>query len=298
VRTKVLNGNSHASVEAQVGAQLRSSGTAHYLTQPQSDHALTDEAGSRHTSVSRRQQLAAAQRQIDKLLKLNTLIKEESALLAESLANARRFAYHDALTGLPNRRLLLDHFNGAVARAKRQHNQVALLFLDLDNFKGINDALGHSAADKLLQQVASRLKACIRGSDTACRYGGDELVVLLPDIERRDQAVAATEKIRTQLAALYVIDGTKVRITVSIGMATWPIDGEDCDELLRAADFAMYRDKGRSTTAQQVHEAALEASGHRANGNGSTKERGRTNGRTNGQSAQTRSRANVDRATE
>ncbi|MEX2123741.1 MAG: GGDEF domain-containing protein [Woeseia sp.] len=262
-------------------------------------------AGSRKTPASRQQQLATALRKIERLLKLYLALKEETALLAKALGKARRFALYDELTGLPNRRLLQDHFNEAVARAKRQHNQVVLLFLDLDNFKGINDALGHSAADRLLQQVASRLQACIRGSDTACRYGGDELVVLLPDIERRDQALSATEKIRAQLATPYVIDGTAIKMTASIGMATWPIDGKDYLGLLKSADMAMYRDKGRCAVAPSSPEGALEASRHLANGNGngSTKECGRTNGRTtntrtNGQSTQTRSQANVDRATE
>ena len=197
----------------------------------------------------REQRLSAALQQIDELLKLTTLLKAESALLAESLAKAHRFAYHDPLTGLPNRRLLEDHFDQAAALARRKHNYVVLLFLDLDGFKNINDAIGHTAADRLLQQVASRLSSCVRSSDTACRYGGDELVVLLPDIDRQYQAIAVSEKIRSQLALPYVIDGTPIRATASLGMATFPTDGTDCFELIRSADLAMYREKARRTKA-------------------------------------------------
>jgi diguanylate cyclase (GGDEF)-like protein len=225
--TRSLNGNA-MNITAQVGAPQRRDNGAERLKNP---------AGTR------RQQLEAARREIDALLMLNKLLKEESALLAESLANARRFAFHDELTGLPNRRLLHDHFAEAVARAKRQGNQIVLLFVDLDDFKSINDAFGHFSADGLLQQVAARLVACIRRSDTACRYGGDELIILLPDVETPVQAIAAAEKIRVELAAPYDVEGMPVRMTASIGMATWPIDGKDCMALIKAADAAMYREK-------------------------------------------------------
>lgn len=202
------------------------------------------------TAGTRGRQLIAALRKIDALLKLNMALEKEAALLAESLERTRRFAYHDELTGLPNRRLLFDHFNEAVSRAKRQHSQLALLFLDLDNFKGINDTVGHVAADRLLQQVALRLGASIRGSDTACRYGGDELVTLLTDIQSSDDAIAATDKLRAELTKPYDVDGTLVRVTVSIGTATWPLDGKDCLALIKAADTAMYREKRRLAVAQ------------------------------------------------
>ena len=249
--TKVLNGHSHGSVETHVGANRV--GTESYAPPPQSNRALPERAGSRPVPGTRLDQSSAAQRQIDALLKLNALLKEETALLAASLTTACRFAFHDELTNLPNRRLLQDHFDLAAAQGKRHHKQVLLLFLDLDGFKDINDVHGHSTGDRLLQQVASRLTACIRSSDTACRYGGDEFVVLLPDVESRDQAIAVTTKIRAQLALPYAIDGTPIRVTASIGMATYPIDGEDCRELIKAADMAMYRDKGRGVEPASKH---------------------------------------------
>lgn len=281
MRTKAHNGNGRAD------AQGRRRGTGPYITEPQPAGATSSLA-----LESRRQQLGAALRQIDKLLKLNKLLKEEKDLLANSLTSARQFAFHDELTDLPNRRLLQDHFDLAVAQATRQHKQVVLLFLDLDGFKDVNDANGHAIADRLLQQVGMRLKACIRGSDTACRYGGDEFVVLLPDVESRDQAIAASEKIRAQLAMPYFIDGAPLRMTASIGIATYPVDGKSFDELIQAADFAMYRNKAGT------HGAALPAppdtdleARHRSTEHHPTEEHGLTSG----QSIQTGSPATVHR---
>jgi diguanylate cyclase (GGDEF)-like protein len=240
--TKSVNGNGVASASRVGTGQYRHNGAAS-LSQLNGDAVIKSTAGTH------RQQLEAARRQIDSLVKLVMVLREQSVLLTESLASAHRFAFHDELTNLPNRRLLKDRFKMAVARAKRKHSKVVLLLLDLDNFKGINDTVGHLAADRLLQQVASRLTACIRGSDTACRFGGDELVIVLPEIETPDDAIATIEKIRAELATPYEIDGMPVRITVSIGMATWPIDGKDCPALLKVADVAMYREKRRCLVA-------------------------------------------------
>lgn len=217
-----------------------------------------DETGPVVSSALREQQLAAAQRQINALLLETAALKHELAQHAESLAKANRFAFHDELTGLPNRRLLKDHFDQAVAHAIRQHDQVLLLFLDLDKFKGINDRFGHLTADRLLKQVALRLTSCIRSSDTACRYGGDEFVLLLPDISGRQQAIAARNKVAAQLAVPYVIDHVPIYLTASIGTSIYPVDGHEYDELLRVADSNMYRRKsaGDVDDAQNV---AMEA---------------------------------------
>jgi diguanylate cyclase (GGDEF)-like protein len=129
---------------------------------------------------------------------------------------------------------------------------VALVFLDLDGFKAINDALGHAAGDNLLQQVAARLTACIRASDTASRYGGDEFVVLLPEFEGCRCVVAAAEKIRAHVARPYVIDGIEIKITASIGMAVSPLDGEGYSDLMQVSDLAMYHDKARRPAPPSV----------------------------------------------
>jgi diguanylate cyclase (GGDEF)-like protein len=212
------------------------------------DTYLTRSATSAHAdiglaSASEPPTRAEAVRQNGALLKLNRALTEELALLTEALAKANRCAFHDELTGLPNRRLLLDHFEMAVARAARKHNHVALLFIDLDGFKNINDSFGHLAADSLLQQVAARLASCIRSYDTACRYGGDEFVVLLPHIDCHEQAIAAQHKIVARLSSPYLIDRTPVKMTASTGLALYPIDGQNCTELLKVADHAVYHRK-------------------------------------------------------
>lgn len=172
-------------------------------------------------------------------------LEQEVARLRRAVADERRYAYFDALTGLPNRRLLMDRFNQALARSARLHSQMALLFLDLDGFKATNDALGHAAGDQLLLQVARRLNVCIRASDTACRFGGDEFVVLLAQIENQDRAQLVARKIRTAIAKPYLLQEQVVRVTTSIGMAVYPADGCNYVELIDRSDVAMYFDKAR-----------------------------------------------------
>lgn len=223
----------------------RQADTTARAPQPGAVRALPSTAELYRALGATQRRLGAALRQIDALLIQDSLMKQEVVLLEEVAWKAREFAYHDELTGLPNRRLLRDHFDQAVARGARRHNQVAVLLLDLDGFKRINDALGHAAGDGLLQQVAMRLVRCIRTSDTACRLGGDEFLILLPELEGAECAVAAAEKIRAHLAMPFLIDGIAIKITTSIGIAIYPVDGEEYSELIRRADHAMYRDKAR-----------------------------------------------------
>ena len=256
--SRTLNGSKHAAVAKQPRAQY---------PWDAADEVIPDAGGSAPprwveafpdtTKVSRalaatEQKLAAALLRIDALQRQDALLEQQVVVLAKAVAKARRFAYHDELTGLPNRYLIVDRFNQAVARAARQDKQVALLFLDLDGFKSVNDSLGHPAGDGLLQQVATRLAACIRTSDTACRYGGDEFVVLLPDLDGREGAVAAAEKVRTHLEMPYVVDGTTIKITMSVGMAIYPVDGSRCSDLMRVSDRAMYVNKARGPAEPSV----------------------------------------------
>jgi len=155
---------------------------------------------------------------------------------------ARDLAHHDALTGLPNRRLLDDRIAQAFAAARRSRERVALMLLDLDRFKPINDTYGHEAGDAVLKTVAARLKGCVRESDTVARVGGDEFVVMLPMRAAQD-AVRVADKILAALAEPIRVAGHEVRIGVSIGISAFPEDSVDKDDLLKYADRAMYHVK-------------------------------------------------------
>jgi diguanylate cyclase (GGDEF)-like protein/PAS domain S-box-containing protein len=157
-------------------------------------------------------------------------------------------AQHDPLTDLPNRSLLTQRLTQAIALAGRHHRQLAVMFLDLDHFKNVNDTLGHATGDKLLQSFAERLGNSVRKSDTVSRQGGDEFVVLLSEIRVKEDAVLAAEKIITAVTATYPIALHDLDITASIGISVYPDDGEDAETLLKAADTAMYhaKDHGRN----------------------------------------------------
>jgi diguanylate cyclase (GGDEF)-like protein/PAS domain S-box-containing protein len=152
-------------------------------------------------------------------------------------------AQHDALTDLPNRVLFNDRLTQAIALADRQGKQLAVMFVDLDHFKKINDSLGHDVGDKLLQSVAGRLMACVRRSDTVSRLGGDEFVVLLAQVEHAEDAAYSARKILRVLAAPHIIDNKSLDINVSIGVSTYPSDAQDAEGLMNRADNAMYEAK-------------------------------------------------------
>ena len=152
-------------------------------------------------------------------------------------------AQHDVLTDLPNRSLLTDRLTQAISLARRNHNQLAVMFLDLDGFKHINDSLGHAIGDKLLQSVADRLSACVRKSDTVSRQGGDEFVILLPEVAHAADAAISAAKIISELKEPLNIGEQSLRVTVSIGISTYPDNGEDAETLIKNADTAMYHAK-------------------------------------------------------
>jgi diguanylate cyclase (GGDEF)-like protein/PAS domain S-box-containing protein len=152
-------------------------------------------------------------------------------------------AQHDAVTNLPNRSLLNDRISQAIASARRRNGPIAVIFLDLDRFKYVNDSLGHAAGDKLLQSVSQRLLAVVRGSDTVSRQGGDEFVILLTDITRPEDAAASARKILLALNACHSIEGRDLRIEGSIGISVYPGDGVNAETLIKNADTAMYHAK-------------------------------------------------------
>jgi diguanylate cyclase (GGDEF)-like protein/PAS domain S-box-containing protein len=165
-------------------------------------------------------------------------------------------AYHDALTGLANRRLFHEHLSLALALAQRRSRLVSVLFLDLDHFKLINDSLGHSVGDALLNQVAARLKAAVREGDTVARVGGDEFTIVLQDLAARGDAAVVAQKVLRSIAEPIDVQGHRLYVTTSIGITFFPDDGGDAETLLRNADTAMYRAKaeGRNTYQMSTRE--------------------------------------------
>lgn len=158
-------------------------------------------------------------------------------------ARLLRAAQYDDLTNLPNRRLFHDRLATALARSKRRQHPMALLYIDIDDFKHVNDTLGHSAGDRLLQHIARCLEGCVRKADTVARLGGDEFVIILEDIHGPHDALAVIEKIRSALHAACVIDGTTLHTAASIGLALYPEHGSEAEELLRHSDSRMYHEK-------------------------------------------------------
>ena len=206
-----------------------------------------------------RQLVKSAQHKIETLVERNAALQHELIELAHKEARARHLAYHDGLTGLPNRSLLLDRFQQAMAQAERHHKPLALLMLDLDEFKRVNDKLGHASGDKLLQAVALRLTKGIRGADTACRYGGDEFVIMLPEIDSLKIATALAVEIGVRLSEPYILDGHEIHMAASVGVAVYPGDGQSFDALMKQADIAMYRNKGTGHSISIIEQLRKDA---------------------------------------
>lgn len=161
-------------------------------------------------------------------------------------------AKHDILTGLPNRYLLTDRLAQSIALAQRHGKKVALLYLDLDHFKHINDSLGHEVGDQLLQSVAERLQACVRLSDTVCRQGGDEFVVLLAEVQTVQDADLTAEKLTRAMAEPHLIGSHRLYVTLSIGISLYPDHGQDVETVVKNADIAMYHAKRSGRNTYQV----------------------------------------------
>ena len=166
-------------------------------------------------------------------------------------------ALHDFLTGLPNRVLLTERLTQAIGMANRHRKRGALLYMDLDNFKGVNDTLGHVIGDLLLKVVADRLNACVRATDTVCRQGGDEFVILLSEIEQPQDAAHIADKLRVDLAMPHLIDGHELHTSMSIGISVFPDDGIDVDTVMQNADTAMFHAKARGCGNCQFYMADM-----------------------------------------
>ncbi|MDH5469616.1 MAG: EAL domain-containing protein [Gammaproteobacteria bacterium] len=179
---------------------------------------------------------------------------------AEAVAKRMEYhAHHDALTGLPNRILLNDRIHKGLAHARRQQSMLALLFLDLDRFKIINDSLGHAVGDQLLRVISRRLKSCLREGDTIARLGGDEFMVLLPDIKSASDAGKIGNKIIKSLTDSISCNGHELHITTSVGISVYPFDGADADTLVKHADISMYRAKDIGRNRMVYYTAEMNA---------------------------------------
>lgn len=192
----------------------------------------------------------------------------------QTVAIMTHMAEHDFLTGLPNRSLLTDRLAQAIALAQRHGKKVALMYLDVDNFKHINDSLGHAIGDLLLQSVAQRLLTCVRLSDTVSRQGGDEFVVMLPEAEEALDAAHTAKKLIAAVAKPHLVADHQLHVTLSIGISLYPDDGKDVETVLRNADIAMYQAKksGRNNyklftqemNVRAIARQSIEQSLHRA----------------------------------
>jgi diguanylate cyclase (GGDEF)-like protein/PAS domain S-box-containing protein len=171
-------------------------------------------------------------------------------------------AHHDVLTGLPNRRLLLERLDSLLALARRHQNHLAVLFIDLDHFKTVNDSLGHHAGDLLLAEVAARIQGAVREADVVARQGGDEFIVVLADLAQPEAAASVAVKLLVQVAAPFDIDGHAVSVAPSIGISVYPRDGATADELIQHADSAMYLSKQSGRGQYQFYAPELSIRAH------------------------------------
>jgi diguanylate cyclase (GGDEF)-like protein/PAS domain S-box-containing protein len=181
----------------------------------------------------------------------------DATLYKEKEERIKYLAYHDKLTGLPNRSLLEDRLSQAIAHARRLNKKIAVLFLDLDRFKVINDTLGHHMGDKLLQETAQRLCHTVRSDDTVCRQGGDEFIVIVQDLNTVEDAAHMAQNVLTALSAEFEVESENLKITPSIGISLYPDDGEDIETLIKHADTAMYHAKEQGRSNYQFFTTAL-----------------------------------------
>jgi diguanylate cyclase (GGDEF)-like protein/PAS domain S-box-containing protein len=187
----------------------------------------------------------------------NALLQGEIVERRQAEARVHHMAYHDSLTGLPNRALLSDRLDRAMLAAQRSERHLAVMFIDLDRFKTINDSLGHMTGDQLLKEVAARLCRAVRASDTVARLGGDEFVVLVPGIRSVDEASHVADKIIEALSESFPLEGRNLHITPSIGICVYPDDGADVETLMRHADAAMYHAKASGRNNYQFFREAM-----------------------------------------
>ncbi len=180
----------------------------------------------------------------------------------EAEQRARYLAFHDPLTGLPNRGLALDRLKGILAQAEREHREAAVLFVDLDRFKDINDSLGHSVGDRILQEVSARLRPALREGDTVARLGGDEFLILLPRIEAAEDGGWVAQKLIETIRSPYLLEAHELHVGASVGVSLYPRDGRDSETLIKHADAALYHAKNKGRNQYQFFDPDMDARAH------------------------------------
>jgi diguanylate cyclase len=228
-----------------------------------------DAASSRERELRAAETETASDDHIAKLQQANEQLVIATIEVQSAKDQLEHLVHHDFLTNLPNRALLQDRLGQAIELAHRQGRRLAVMFMDLDQFKHINDSLGHAVGDQLLQSVARRVVGCVRHSDTVSRQGGDEFILLLPYIEHAEDAALSAQKVLAALAAPHHVGGHHLHIGASVGISIYPDDGQDEETLIKGADAAMYdaKDSGRNTyrffdpsmNARAVERQSLEA---------------------------------------
>lgn len=182
----------------------------------------------------------------------------EKQQLQKQQKNIQYLAYHDLLTELPNRALFMDRVNQTIVRAQRHDQQFALLFIDMDRFKSINDTLGHLIGDRVLQLIANRILGCLRAEDTLCRFGGDEFALLLPDISDQNNIAIVAKKILQEIRKPFLVDQHQLHLRASLGIAVYPNTGMTLETLLHNADVAMYHVKSDSKDSYSFYSDAMQ----------------------------------------
>lgn len=206
-----------------------------------------------------RQVVTEAKRLNEQLHRVNDELTREITERKRAEETIKQMAYHDDLTGLPNRRLFNDRLTLEMAHAQRSQQNLAVILLDLDHFKDINDTLGHGVGDQLLQATGERLSNLLRKGDTVARMGGDEFMMILPEIAQVEDAASVAQKILEVIRLPFVFDGHELHISTSIGIALYPEDGKDGDTLVKNADIAMYSAKEQGRDNYQRYTPAMTA---------------------------------------
>ncbi|MCK6370087.1 MAG: GGDEF domain-containing protein [Gammaproteobacteria bacterium] len=222
---------------------------------PRLQDIATELAQLRAILAASQAQSALAQHRAEVLSATNARLRRKLQSLSKQVERVRQTACHDELTGLPDRALLVDRIQQAMGQALRVRKRVALVLLNLEGFNGLNEKFGRGTADRLLYHVARVLTSSVRGSDTVCRYGGAEFVLILPGMNTVNDAETVVQRIRAHLAGSFLLNVVPTQMTVDVGLAHYPGDGRDCVELLNHADIALHRERAGSVPVPAGHRA-------------------------------------------